>query len=317
MKVSAEKFFAFCWAFPLSCIGLLLFSCAVEGDQLFYRSFYDNIYGLSLADGFYAYKDQLGTSEPAYFFLVYLASGWLPKDVLFSIVNFILYYQIFLWMLRQHVSQLLFPLLACNFYLLVLSFSAERLKLSLTIFLVACSLRGVLRYVLLGVSLISHLQAILLLIGTQVEATLHMLRRLMRGRVGLDFLAFLLVMVCVVAVLFLLREHIESKFSYYYGIWGGPAAVIKPLVFMSMAIFYSRGRGGEAFLVSLPMVLASFFIGSERVVIFSYFVFMYYAAPYRRGLNIGVLASALFFAYKGIQFLMRIIAFGDGFAGDY
>jgi len=317
MKVNAEKFTAFCWAFPLSCIGLWLISYAVGGDQQFYRAFYENVQGLSLADAFYAYKNQLGTSEPGYFFLVYLVSGWLSKDVAFSIINFILYYQLFLWMLRQNVSQLLFPLLVSNFYLLVLSFSAERLKLSLVIFLVAYSLRGVVKYALLGFSLISHVQVILLLIGTQVEAALHVLRRLMRGRVGLGFLSLLLTVVCVAALLLLLREHIESKLSYYYGAWGGPAAVIKPLVFMVMAIFYSRGRGAEALLASLPMVLASFFIGSERVVIFSYFVFMYYAAPYRRGLNVGVLASALFFAYNGINFLMRMIEFGDGFAGIY
>lgn len=114
-----------------------------------------------------------------------------------------------------------------------------------------------------------------------------------------------------------MRDHVLSKLAAYSGVWGGADSLIKPLIFMALAVYYSRQKWGEALLASLPLVVASYFVGSERVTIFSYFVFMYYAAPYRNGLNLGVIATSVFFAYGGIGFLSRMIMFGDGFAGGY
>jgi len=317
MKISVGKLVAFCWALSLACVGLMLLPYAVAGDQQFYRGFYESVPGLSLDQGYAFYKNQLGTSEPGYFLLMYLLSPWLPKDVVIGFLNFVLYYHVFLWLRRQRVSMLLYPLLACNFYLMVLSFSAERVKLALVFFLVGYSLRGVLRYLALGLSLVTQVQMLLLLLGARVEGVLAVCRQLARGRVGSGFVSMLLTLLGGLVLLLLLREHIASKFSHYAGVWGGATALIKPLIFTAMTLFYARGRVLEAFLVSLPMVVAAYFIGSERVVIFSYFVFMFYAAPYRRGLNLGVVAASGFFAYGGIGFLRRMVEFGDGFAGIY
>ncbi|MFW3895894.1 hypothetical protein [Pseudomonas bharatica] len=317
MRISVDKLVAFGWAFPLACLSLLLLPYAVEGDQQFYRDFYANVGSFGLSDAYTFYNNRLGTKEPGYFLFVYLFSDWFDKDVVFSLVNGLLYYHIFLWLRRQRVSTFLYPLLACNFYLIVLSFSAERLKLALTIFLVGYSLKGLFRYSVYAISLVSHVQLILLLVGTQVRRALEVIRKLMLGRVGLGFVSLFIILIGVLALLFLLREHIEAKLAFYSGAWGGFGAMLKPLVFTFMAMFYSRERKIEALFVSLPMVIASFFIGSERVVIFSYFVFMYYAASYRRGINVGVLTSAMFFAYKGIGFAMTMIELGDGFAGTY
>lgn len=317
MKVSRDKLMAFIWALPLTCLSLILLPYAVVGDQFYYRAFYEQAGYLSLREAFTFYNYRLSTSEPGYFIFVYATAAWLQKDVAFSMVNGILYYNMFLWLARQRVSLLLYPLLVCNFYLVVLSFSAERLKYALVVFFIGCSLSGFFKYLTYGFSLVSHVQLVLLLACTQVTRLLDVLKSLRYGRVGAASFSLLLLCFGALGLLLFLREHIQQKFEFYYGTWGGVHALIKPLMFMGMAIFYSRGRGVEAFFVSLPMLLASFFIGSERVVIFSYLVFMYYSVTYRNGLNIGVLASTTYFAWQGVNFVFNMIMFGDGFASTY
>jgi hypothetical protein len=317
MKISVDKLWAFCGALPVFILSILVMPYATVGDQQFYRVFYEGINGLSLLQAFDYYQNMLGTSEPGYFLFVYSVADFLNKDWVFSFINFLVFYYLLVWMRAHNVSRLATLLLYGNFYIFVLFFSAERLKFAIFVFLFGYSLRGLARYLFYGLSLITHVQFILLLVGTQVRRALAEIRGLARGEVGLSLLSFLFVLVSMSLLLFFLRDHIASKLSHYYGAWGGASAILKPLVFTCMAIFYAPGRRFEAFLVSLPMLLASFFIGSERVVIFSYFAFMYYGLRYRNGFNLGVMAAGVFFFYKGILFVSKIIEFGDGFAGIY
>ena len=44
-----------------------------------------------------------------------------------------------------------------------------------------------------------------------------------------------------------------------------------------------------------------------------YFVFLYYALPIRNGLNIGVVATSIYFLFASLNFLTKVIEHGDGF----
>ncbi|RON06735.1 hypothetical protein BK659_20855 [Pseudomonas brassicacearum] len=317
MKVSSVKLQAFLWAIPVFIGSLLVFPYCVLGDQEFYRNFYAGVVGLPIAEAFQFYKDSLGTSEPGYFFFSYTFAPLVHKDLLFSAVNFLFFYHVFLWMLRNDVSRILFPAFYLNFYLLVLAFSAERLKLSLLFFLVGYALTGLFRYCFYAVSILAHVQTLMLLVATQTRRVLFILHRLSLGRVGYGFLSLFFLMVGMALVLVVLREHIASKIGFYTEAWGGWGSILKPLVFMLLSVYYARARWIEALLASLPMVLAAYFVGAERIVIFSYFVFMFYGLQSKRGLNIAVVLTSLYFSYKGVDFLIKAISFGDGFAGAY
>ncbi|WP_338525660.1 hypothetical protein NUH87_08935 [Pseudomonas batumici] len=314
MKVSSIKLQAFLWALPFFFGSLLVFPYALLGDQEFYRHFYAGVAGLPVSEAFQFYRDSLGTSEPGYFLFSYVVAPFFDKDLIFSIVNFFFGYHIFLWMLRNNVSRILFPAVYLNFYVLVLAFSAERLKLSLLFFLMGSAQAGFFRYFFYAFSVLTHVQTLMLLVAAQVRKILFIMNRLLLGRIEKGFLSLSFLMVGIVLVLIVLREHIESKISFYAGAWGGVDSILKPVIFTVLSICYARSRRVEALLASLPMVLAAYFIGAERVVIFSYFVFMYYGLQSRRGMNVSVVLTLLYFIYKGVEFLTAVVLYGDGFA---
>jgi hypothetical protein len=314
MKISQEKYQALLWGLPFFVGSLLVFPSAQLGDQEFYRNFYAGVVGLSLGEAFQFYRGVLGTSEPGYFLVTFVFASWFNKDVLFSIVNYVFVFNVFLWLIRNDVSRLLFPMFYLNFYILVLAFSAERLKLSLLFFLMGANSLGLFRYALYGFSTLAHVQTLMLVVIAQSRKFLHITNRLLAGKIAPGFMSLFLLMVGILPVLVLLREHIESKLTFYAAMWGGVDAILKPLIFTALSMFYARSRRVEAILASLPMVIASYYIGAERVVIFSYFIFMYYALQSKRGVNVAVLLTLLYFGYKGVDFLINIFLYADGFA---
>jgi len=314
MKISREKYQALLWGLPFFLGSLLVFPYALLGDQEFYRNFYAGVVDLSLAEAFQFYRGALGTSEPGYFLFSFVFAPYINKDILFSVVNYVFAYNIFLWLIRNGVSRLLFPLMYINFYIVVLAFSAERLKLSLLFFLMGACSSGLIRYSLYLFSTLTHVQTLMLVVVAQIRKILHVTHRLFFGEIGRGSIPLIILMVGILLVLVLLKEHIESKLMFYASAWGGAEAMLKPLVFTALSMFYARSRRVEAILASFPMVLASYFIGAERVVIFSYFVFMYYGLQSRRGINVSVIFTLFYFGYKGFDLLFNVFMYSDGFA---
>ncbi len=115
MKYFSHETLAAAWALPVLIFSLFMFPFFTSGDQEFYRKFYSGVSDMSFVEGFVFYKKTLGTSEAGYFLLTYLFSAVLQKDVLFSLLNFVLFQQVFSWLLRHDVSRVLFPMVYFNF----------------------------------------------------------------------------------------------------------------------------------------------------------------------------------------------------------
>jgi hypothetical protein len=295
-------------------VSLLVFPFFQGGDQLAYRGFYQEVSGLNLFDAFDFYRGQLGTVEPFYFLFVYVLSPVFEKDMLLSLANFSLVYFVNLWLIRNKVNFFVYLLLVPNFYLVVLLFSAERLKFALLFFLMGLACRGYFRGLLFGFSVFAHIQVLMLVLVSRAKTAVMVIDGLIRGRLSRGFFVLLATLFFLPVVFFVFYDHLTYKLTYYLSA-GGVYSMIKPLFFMFASIYYARGGKSEAFLASLPLVLISFFVGSDRVVIFSYFVFMYYGLRFNGGLNFLVLLSGAYFAFKGIDFIYRIFEFGDGFYG--
>jgi hypothetical protein len=212
------------------------------------------------------------------------------------------------------VSMLVLLPLFFNYYLLVLLFSAERLKFSLALFILATFFVGVARYALLIVSVLAHAQTVILFLVLQAYRVRLAFRSFFAGIVGVDSFAIFAALAGLLAVFGLMSGHILQKLAIYYELWGGVGGMLKPAVFAFLAVLYAE-RKLEAFIASSCVVLLAFFLGSERLTIFSYFIFMYYALQYNRGLNIAVIATSIFFAIKGFLFLQVALEYGDGFYG--
>lgn len=286
------------------------------GDQIAYGYFYNNVSKFSFPDAAIFYKNSLDSQEPVYFFLVYIFSDFFSKDIFFSIINAIFVSSIYLLLRRMDVSKLIICLLGCNFYLYVLLFSAERLKVSFLFLIVGLIVSNKLfSKFLIFLSVFTHVQTLLLVLMTQYKRFddfLFRMKRLRRGYWSDNFTAVILFFMLTCVFIFLMWGHLSHKAIYYYDNMSGFSGVVKPFIFTLISFPYARNRY-QALFAGGTIMLLSVFLGSERLVIFSYFVFLYYGLSYKNGLNFWVILTSAYFSVKGLLFLMSIYHFGDGF----
>ena len=310
-RIYSRPFLFAVFAFVMSYFILPLYSA---GDQSGFCQFYEMLPNLGFFEGFVYYNSALGSQEPGYFLLVYIFSGFMDKVLLMSLLNAVLGYYLGLWLTSKNVPWRIIALLSLNFYLLVLFFAAERLKLGLLFVLMASAYSGVFRYVYLCFAIFSHVQIALLLVS-KLSANIAMsVLPLFRRRLRLRLLFSLVGALFLIGLLFTVREHILSKMETYIAFSGGIIHIIKPLIFTAFTLYYARHRWFEAVSMQAPIILAAFIVGGERVVLFSYFVFMLYGLQFRRGSNFGVYLFSMYFFVKGIIFITNIITYGNGFS---
>lgn len=291
---------------------MIIYPYYIKGDQFGYRAFYDGVIELGFRDAFAFYRASLGSSEPIYFALVYFFSGFVDKDYLFSALNGMLAFVVSRLMENRGMRWYVGPFIFFNFYFFVLLFAAERLKVALLIFGIAYLLKGVARYSSLVVSILAHVQVILLACSAQAFRAEAIMRAFLKARLNKESAILAGVIILLLAITPFLANHVYAKYKYYQS-FGGFLEIVKPLIFTILACLYARWRSFEAIIASMPILVAAFAIGADRVVIFSYFTFLYYALNYRGGLNVGVLVTSIYFAFKGCLFLVSVITFGDGF----
>lgn len=293
---------------------LLIFPFFTGGDQISYRLFYFHASFMDIPTALISYKENLSSAEPVYFYLVYIFSRFLEKDIFFSIINGVLGYCLFHWLLSQKVNRYVLYLLCLNFYVVVLLFSAERLKLAILFFLLGILGRGFVRYIFYSLSVFSHAQIFIMLIIVQVKKMCSIFRNFRNKKIYRDIFVLIAFFAFLFFGAFLMRNHIAAKMENYSRS-GGFSSLLKPLLFLVLSAFVAKKEKLEAVLSHFPILVISFFVGSERLVIFSYFIFMYYGLKNKNGLNLPVLASSIYFFIGGIFFIYKIINFGDGFYG--
>lgn len=286
------------------------------GDQISFRQVYEMLPNLGFFEGFFYYNSALTAQEPGYFLLIYIFSGFMDKVLLMSLLNAVLGYYLGLWLISKNVPWRIIALLSLNFYLLVLFFSAERLKLGLLFVLMASAYSGVFRYVYLCFAIFSHVQIALLLVSKLSANIAISVLPLFRRRLRLRLLFSLVGALFLVGLLFTLREHILSKMEGYMAFSGGITHIVKPLIFTVFTLYYAKHRWFEALSMQAPIIFAALIIGGERVVLFSYFVFMLYGLQFRRGSNFGVYLFSTYFFVKGIIFITNIFTYGHGFPAN-
>lgn len=313
MRVSIVNFYASIFACCSFVISIIILPLYTGGDQVHYRGFYAVLPSFGVLDGFDYYRSMLGSSEPIYFVVVYIFSGFLDKDILMSLLNSVLGYFLVLWLLKKKVSLVVVSLLLFNFYLLVLFFSAERLKLGLIFLIMSVVFSGAYRHLFAGFALLSHVQTIILVASRILGVLTNHVPPLFRGRLRIGLAWSVGAFLLSVAVLYMMSDHVAAKYEYYSQYSGGAEHLLKPMIFAISTLFYAKSNKVEAIFAHAPIVVAAFLIGGERVVIFSYFVFMFYALQVRRGMNFGVWLFSLYFLIKGVVFIGDIVVYGNGF----
>lgn len=290
-----------------------------EGDQMHYIAAYQAIADSDLFNGFLIYKSHITTVEPGHFFISWIFSSIVGFNKLFamSLSNGLLAF-LFIKLVKKigGAPSIAYLFVLSNYHLFVLYLSAERLKFSFIFLLLAMLLieRTKASHLLFIFSALSHLQMLILLVAREFERYfLSILKMLQRLSVKKSIISRL-IMICIVsfALFYVFGEYLLWKIPQYMGS-SGLSSIWKPTLFMLMTLVYVKNRG-QVVLFFIPIIVISLIVGPERVVIMAYFVFVYYAIQYRRGLNYGIGLTLLYFGMKSIFFLSNILNTGQGFS---
>jgi len=296
-------------------LSLIISPFYVGGDQVHYRAVYERLPDLGIIEAFTFYSSSLSSLEMVHFFLSWLASRVVEKDLFVALSNAALAYATILLFRKWRVSLLITALfIFTNFYWFVLYFSAERLKFGiLFLFLSILYLERIKVFCFLGfLALISHVQVILIYTSLLFQFVLKKLLRFFTT--GLVSKTVLLVIFFALVPVFIMREQLMTKFHSYYE-FREIVDLLKVFILLVLSLWYSRKRL-ETVLMFIPIIGAVLLVGGERVNVLGYFLFLYYALPVNRGYNFGILATSLYFMFSSFRYMENILKYGDGFYGN-
>jgi hypothetical protein len=283
-----------------------------NGDQIGYRKVYEALPDFGLIEGYLYYNLNVSSREFVHFFLTWVASRFIDKDLFVALSNSILAYVAMSFFQKWKVSVIIaFSLILTNFYFLVLYFSAERLKFGFIFLALSMiyidQIKRVFGFATLAI--ISHAQMIIVYVSTLFNVIIRQIVKLFRTSTVSKSLLFLIPFLFI--PLLLVGNQIYEKFPSYYS-ERSLTELAKTFAFFLLAIWYSNNKM-ETFMVFIPIFVAVYIVGGDRVNIFGYFAFLYYGMQYKRGWNMGVLATSVYFSYGSIDFLFNVFNHGDGF----
>ena len=292
---------------------------ATAGDQTAYRAIYEQIGELSFEEATWFYFRSINSKEIVHFgFSFIFSSNGIDKDVFIAISNGVLAYVSTAVLLKFNASKIIIVvIILTSFYFNVLYFSAERLKFGFIFFMLSIlsSNRKVFFYFFSFVSVFAHAQMAINYLAVLFSLLMKQFKRtFLSGKISTHILIIIFILLIfgfLVDRYSELGPHIISKFNAYFTELQ-LFDVAKILIIMCLAVFYSK-NSWEAFFTFVPLIVLVVFLGSDRILMIGYFLFLYYGLQVNRGLNLGVISTTIYFSFKSIGYLQGLIYFGNGF----
>lgn len=290
----------------------------VHGDQGAYHRAYDAVRGLSIKDGYDSYVFVVTGKEFIHFFIIWLASGWgIEKNLIMAVSNSVLAYFVMRLLGKWRASVFVaVSLVLTNFYMFVMYFAAERLKFGFIFLALSMLYLGQNKsfYASAMLAIVSHTQMLLLYAGiffTRLAMSASRFFRTFQFSVKNVTIPLLL----IGPIVYIFSEYLYVKLGNYNLLSTQFATIdyTRATFFLILSLWYSKNKK-ETLLLFIPIMVAISIVGEGRVNMMAYFIFLYYGIQYKRGLNIGVLGTAVYFAFKAYIFVVDIIKEGDGFA---
>lgn len=291
------------------------------GDPASYQRAYDGLAGLSLSEGIKYYSTIVSSREVIHYSITWLTSNLgIDRNLVMAIADALLAYFSMKLFQKWRVSVVVaMTIVLTNFYVLVLYFAAERLKFGF-IFFVA-SLLYIKQYknfyVLTVLSIFSHIQMLILYMSILFPIIFQIIETfLLKAKLPLKKIIIFLILLLLIWFLgehLFVAEQLITKYRDASDVTKNDEfGLLRLLIFLFLSLWYSRNRK-ETILLFVPILIAASIVGSTRINLCGYFVFLAYGLRCRGGLNMGVLVTSIYFAVKSYWFLDNIFRFGDGF----
>ena len=282
------------------------------GDQKLYIRTYATISQLNFLNAYTSYCNILGSIEITHFLMTFIFSNILCLEkVYFNIfINILLALGATkLLMDRKANLFIIFMFIFTNFYMFVLYTSAERLKVGV-VFLIFSLLvkKKKKRFILSLFAVLGHLQTLLIYFGIFLKDNFQKIFIIKKYTIITIVFASLLLLP--------LHSYLLHKIQFYMtNHVFNTGDIIKPFVFYSLTMLYLFNKKIEISLIFIPLLLASALIGGNRIVILAYFAMLYYLSSYKKGLNLPIILTSIYYAIKSYFFIINIIEYGNGFYG--
>ena len=316
MKISKSIVYATIYSILIFLFSIYLLPHGVDGDQLYYREFYNSCFSenYTYEQEFFCYQNTLGSTEPGYFLLSKLANFLLiEKDLFIAIANSILTFSIVTLVFKYYKPvwhrHLFVVLILSNYYFLVLLTSAERLKFGFIFLTLGLIFAARKRLALFGLAVFSHVQVAIMLIPYFISQVLA------KGASKL-VKAFTIIggVVLFAGMLYFMQGHITSKVEAYTSIDGGSVGflgALKASVFIILALISTRQI--IAATAGTPIVVMAYFLGSDRVGMLAFILYAGLVIYYKNRIDLILLIVMLYFSYKSIDFITNILLYGNGY----
>lgn len=313
MKFDTEKITAISAAFLVFVYTFVVGSYFVGGDQIHYRSIYEVSSQNSIIDAYAYYRSRILSDEVGHFMITWLASQFLEKDLFNALANSILaFFSVRLFIKWKAHPLIAFVISLFGYYHIAMYLSAERLKFATIFFVIGLFYfsKKRLSVFLFLMCLVTHLQYALMVAVFFFRKFFYSLRlaistlKIKYSDISLIFLFGLFVF--ILSHFFL--NHLLHKLSAYYEGFL-LSEFLKLSIFFLMSLFYSRKTKDVILSFSL-LFLAVSFLGGQRINIFGYFLFLFYALPIRRGFNVGVILTIIYFGFGWAEYVFWVVTNG-------
>ncbi len=297
-------------------------------DQHHYHSVYSLIKNIPFFEAIDSYRAKVVTHEFGHFIIIWVTSGLgIEKNLVMALANSYLAFLVMKICQKWGVSVLVSSLICVtNYYMFALYFSAERLKFAVIFFLISIYHINNLKksFVFSFLSLTFHLQFIVLYSSFLFPKYFGSFFRntkivLLTNKIRIQSIKNTLAIIgIIISIWIIYGQHLLNKFDYHtsqavFGPNFNPILnMLRVLIFFGLAIFYSK-RYKVVTLNYLPLIIAIFILGGHRLNIFAYMIFLYYALAYKRGLNLGILITTIYFALKSFKFVNLFVSTGSGY----
>jgi len=284
------------------------------GDQVYYRELYGLLKDLNIEDGYKIYFLKVGATEPLSFLFLWTGSNLdIEKDILISFFNTILAYVIINLLIEWKVSLFIISLIILtNYYFIVMYTGAERLKFAFIFLILSIyNTQNLKKYLLFAI--LSHFQTLLVYASMFfVFLSKQILTLFKKGVINRNIIFIIILGVILISLFYM---PILNKIEYY--MIYGQVNIYKLLLFMLLTLFYARRKNNlyEVIFLFLFLIIMVSIVGEERVNLIGYFIFLYYALKVKKGINLGVLLTSMYFGIKSYEFMYNIIIYGNGFYG--
>ncbi|MEF1308608.1 hypothetical protein QTO01_00670 [Vibrio mytili] len=264
-------------------------------------------------------KSNIGASEPLYGFIVWVVSNLgIERDYFLALINgfFAVGLAYLGYKLNFKWYYILFLLL--NYYIMVLMFSAERLKFGfLFLTLGLCAENKNIKNCFFLFSLLCHFQIIIIYICYGFYFILKEVKKVVfTSKISMGYLLSLpLFFLLFIAFCYFFYVPISTKLMIYLkdGSDIGEYLKIIALMFSSLFIFKSKSDLSKFFVFIVPIVFLIGLIGGYRVNILAFFILVYIYARGSKGSNVILTFILVYFFIKAIVFVNNVLVYGTGF----